>query len=209
VPGYGAPARPQPTGPVNRFAIVSLVTGLIGLVPLGFIFGILAIRQINRTGERGRGHAVGGILTAGVWMYVIYMIVSVQAGLDGLKSVEDLVGRANAQQAQVSLYPGVCVDEVHGSSAAALTTVPCSTPHGAEVYSVFSLPSGRYPGVSSVRTDVEDRCEGDFERYRSGANADMQIDYLYPESASAWAFDRGVICFAVDPAGTRTTSLFD
>lgn len=47
--------------PTNGFAITALVSSLV-VAPLGIIFGHLALRQIRRTGEGGRGLAIGGLV---------------------------------------------------------------------------------------------------------------------------------------------------
>ncbi|GIF06563.1 DUF4190 domain-containing protein [Actinoplanes siamensis] len=208
-PGWGPPV-PPPAQPTNRFAITALITGLVGLVPLGVIFGILAIRQINRTREPGRGLAVGGIIAAGLWIYVIYVIISFTAVFQGIdQAVDRHDDPLGDRRAQAGLYPGVCIDRMRGTTAGDLTTVPCSSPHEAEVYSVFTLPGGAWPGQSTVRGTALDGCDRDAERYRTGADADLDVRALYPRSATSWSVDRGVVCIAVDPDGPRTGSLFD
>lgn len=59
-------------------AIASLVVSLICCAPLGVIFGHVAISQINKTGEGGRGLATAGLIigyigcAAGLfWMFAI------------------------------------------------------------------------------------------------------------------------------------------
>lgn len=214
-PGYYTPAPgfppPYQNGQTNRFSIISLVTGLIGLIPFGVIFGILAIRQINRTGERGRPQAVGGLLASGIWLYVIYMVISVQTGIDSIEGIEEQYkSPVSDSQAMDGLYPGICIYEMYGNHAADLDKVPCTSEHSAEVFSVFTLPIGDdFPGEPAVRSKVEDSCEGDFERYRTGENADLDVEFLYPTTRSDWYFDRSVVCVAVDPDGPRTGSLFD
>ncbi|AEV86455.1 DNA-directed RNA polymerase II subunit RPB1 [Actinoplanes sp. SE50] len=78
-PGYppfpGGYPPPPPTGKIHPFAVTALVTGLIGLAPVAVIFGILAIRRINRTGERGRPQAAGGLIAAAIWLIVILYVV--------------------------------------------------------------------------------------------------------------------------------------
>lgn len=61
------PAQPyyQPPPPWNGFAIASLVLSValwgVGSI-LGVIFGHIALRQITRTGEQGRGLAIAGLV---------------------------------------------------------------------------------------------------------------------------------------------------
>lgn len=70
----------QAAKPTNGFAITALVSSLV-LAPLGIIFGHLALRQISRTGENGRGLAVGGLVLGYVFtavgaIWAIYVLVS-------------------------------------------------------------------------------------------------------------------------------------
>jgi hypothetical protein len=67
-PQYGAPqpGYPPPAQGTNKLAIWSLVTSLLGLLCgvgsiIGIVLGVMAIKQLNRTQERGRGLATAGI----------------------------------------------------------------------------------------------------------------------------------------------------
>ncbi|NUT42798.1 MAG: DUF4190 domain-containing protein [Thermoactinospora sp.] len=81
--GYGAP----PPTKTNGMAIASLVCGLVGLVlcgvssVVGIILGHMALNQVKRSGEEGKGMAVAGLVTSyivvGLWLIfaVIYFVV--------------------------------------------------------------------------------------------------------------------------------------
>ncbi len=56
----GAAARRAPSGRTNTFAILSIVFSLFGSL-LGVIFGHVALSQIERTGDEGRGLAIAGL----------------------------------------------------------------------------------------------------------------------------------------------------
>ena len=74
-----AVASAQPT---NAFAIVALVLGLMGISLLAVIFGHISLRQINRTGERGRAMALAGTILGWVGIAVaILLIIAVAAAL--------------------------------------------------------------------------------------------------------------------------------
>ncbi|AMB57709.1 DUF4190 domain-containing protein [Microterricola viridarii] len=69
-PQYGAPANyGQPGGApkTNTFAIVSLVASVVGFFTgitflVGIIFGHIALSQIKKSGENGRGMAIAGLV---------------------------------------------------------------------------------------------------------------------------------------------------
>jgi len=73
----GAPSRPPaPASPhatpaganvvvvagTNGFAIASMIFGILGGWVLALVFGLIALSQIGRTGESGRGMAIAGIV---------------------------------------------------------------------------------------------------------------------------------------------------
>lgn len=64
----GAPATR-----VNSFALLSLIVAVL-LAPAGIPLAIIALRQIRRTGERGRGLALAG-LWIGIAVTVLYVLV--------------------------------------------------------------------------------------------------------------------------------------
>ena len=71
-PSYGAPA----TQKTNVLAIVSLVSSFfISLV--GIITGHIALSQIKKTGEQGRGLAIAGLIIGyvGLVLTIIFTIV--------------------------------------------------------------------------------------------------------------------------------------
>ncbi|GMA28174.1 DUF4190 domain-containing protein [Arenivirga flava] len=64
-PAYGYQQQGQKT---NTLAIVSLIASLAGLITgisaiVGIITGHIALSQIKKTGENGRGLALGGLIT--------------------------------------------------------------------------------------------------------------------------------------------------
>jgi hypothetical protein len=75
---------PPPQAKTNTLAILSLVFAF--LVPLvGAILGHVALSQITRRGEQGRGLALAGIIVGWVlalaWLFVIVPIALIFFGL--------------------------------------------------------------------------------------------------------------------------------
>jgi multisubunit Na+/H+ antiporter MnhB subunit len=56
---------------MNGFAIAALVCGIVFNI-LGIVFGVIALGQIKRTGEEGRGLAL-----AGIWIGVASLALTV------------------------------------------------------------------------------------------------------------------------------------
>jgi Domain of unknown function (DUF4190) len=70
-PGWGAPGYGPPPGaffprPTNTLAVMSLVLAFVA-APAGIVCGIVARRQIARTGEEGAGLALAGIVLGSVF----------------------------------------------------------------------------------------------------------------------------------------------
>ena len=75
--GYGQPAyAPQQWGPrpTNTMAILALVMAFV-FAPAGLILGIVARRQIARTGEEGSGLALAGIIVGGFFTAIVALFV--------------------------------------------------------------------------------------------------------------------------------------
>lgn len=84
--GYGfPPAYPPPaSSTTNTMAIASFIACIAGFFTcgigtiLGLIFGVLALNQIKRTGEGGRGLAIAGLIVSGisVALFVLVLIIA-------------------------------------------------------------------------------------------------------------------------------------
>jgi hypothetical protein len=85
-PGPPAPAfgAPPPRGDLNTLAVLSPIFGVI-IPPAGIALGHLALPQIRRRGERGRGAAIAG-LVIGYTMCVLLIAGGVWWGVTAGKS---------------------------------------------------------------------------------------------------------------------------
>ncbi|MDQ0932383.1 DUF4190 domain-containing protein [Streptomyces turgidiscabies] len=216
-----APYAPWPQGyspynnptPVNGLAIASLVLGILCFVPaLGLILGIVALAQIRKRGERGKGMAVTGsvLSTVGLALWALLLGTGGLTGAwDGIKDA------ANDNNRTFSLDKGDCFDAPDGSLeglAYDVDTVPCSGAHDGEVFASFRLPAGSFPGDDRVTDLADDRCYSLEDRYAMDAWAipdDVDVYYLTPTRQSWRLGDREVTCVLgnVDPNGSLTGSL--
>ena len=64
----------------NVLAIVALITAFIA-PPAGLVLGIIAYRQIDRTGEEGKGLALAGAIVGGVFTGFILMFFIAWLGM--------------------------------------------------------------------------------------------------------------------------------
>ena len=62
-----------PAASTNGLAIASLVTSILCCVPVGQILGHVALSQINKTGQQGRGMAIAGVVIG--WVFTAGLII--------------------------------------------------------------------------------------------------------------------------------------
>ena len=85
---YGQPPYGYPySRPTNSLAIVSLVLAFV-FAPAALVTGIIARRQIRRTGEDGAGLALAGIILGGIatalfaLLIVVWLIAVIALGTE-------------------------------------------------------------------------------------------------------------------------------
>ena len=209
--GYGSappPVSTVPTG-VNGFAVTSLVLSLCGGGLLGLIFGIVALIQTKRTGQRGRGMAIAGTVISS--LYLVAIVVAVIIGIVTSAS-RDASGQINdaGSVSLSSLKPGDCMNTLPTGLTTTVDALPCSQPHHAEVFATFSLTGGStYPGDETVNTQSDSGCTARLKTYSAAAAADDTITiYYFAPTRTSWSSgDRVVICVAADDTKQRTGSI--
>ena len=99
---------------------------------------------------------------------------------------------------------GDCIEDI-SPSATAVTLVDCAKPHAAEVYAVFALPDGPFPGDARIQ-EYQNRCsKAALAEYSSTAANDPSVDTVRrsPDQASWDIGDRSVTCIVTfDPPRT-------
>ncbi|MBC2900720.1 DUF4190 domain-containing protein [Streptomyces cupreus] len=207
---YGPYGRPAP---VNGVAIAALVLGILCFLPaVGLVLGLVALAQIKKKGERGKGMAIAGsvLSSVGLALWTVTLSTGIASDVwDGLKDAASEDGTAYA------LAKGDCFDSPSGSLEGAtydVEEVPCAGRHDGEVFAVVTLPGGRFPGDDSVTRTAEDKCyalESEYAMDPWAVPDDAGVSYLVPTSQS-WRFgDREITCLfgSTDDKGTLTGSL--
>jgi hypothetical protein len=212
-PGFpppGAPAYPAPgSGGTSGFAIASLIFGILGGLLFSVVFGIVALVQIRKRGQTGRGLAIAGLALSGCWVLLIAAGVTAAIISDSGDGGRTGGATGNGTVSVATLGPGDCINGIQGTAAIEdLPVVPCALPHEGEVYAVFELPAGPWPGDTAVQSQSEKRCKAAFESYAPNAPDTVEVLFLHPLQQS-WTRDRGVTCVATDERGTSTGSVRD
>ncbi|MFZ3467562.1 septum formation family protein [Streptomyces sp. 4.24] len=98
-----------------------------------------------------------------------------------------------------------------GIAAPTVNTVPCDEPHKAEVYAVFTLPEGPFPGPKKIVALATEKCTTTTALTDYVGDAELPDTlriYFYGPHPSAWAFgDRDITCFVGDASGSSTGSV--
>ncbi|WP_307853971.1 DUF4190 domain-containing protein [Streptomyces tagetis] len=208
---YGAPFAPPP--PYNGLAIASFVLGLLCFVPVvGLVLGIVALVQIKRKGERGKGFAVAGTVLSGIGvaLWTVWLALGVAGDFwEGFR--EGATGEGTA----FALSVGQCFTTPEGSLEGftyEVDEVPCGEQHEGEVFAAFDMPGGSYPGDDAITDVADERCYAASTGYAMDAWAvpeDVDVYYLTPTRASWLMGDREVTCVfgSVDLGGTLTGSV--
>lgn len=89
-PVMAVPVGYVPAARTNSMAIAALVSSLV-VAPLGIVFGHIALSQINRTGEDGRGLAIAGLVIGYILtgIFVIWIAVMIVLGALFTSAVND------------------------------------------------------------------------------------------------------------------------
>ncbi|WP_328494210.1 DUF4190 domain-containing protein [Streptomyces sp. NBC_00414] len=211
--GYSPYNRPAP---INGFAISALVLGILCFLPLiGLILGSVALVQIKKKGERGKGMAVAGMILSGVGAALLTLALATGGAAGFWEGFKEGARDAGGSGAAFSLDKGQCFDTPGGSlegMAYDVDTVPCEDEHDGEVYANFEMADGGYPGDDAVTEAADDKCYSLQYAYAMDSWAipdDVDIYYFTPTSGS-WGFgDREISCVFgnVDEKGSLTGSL--
>ncbi|WP_461080967.1 DUF4190 domain-containing protein [Streptomyces deserti] len=204
---YGA--RPA----LNAVAVAALVLGILCFLPaVGLVLGLVALRQIRRRGERGKGMAVAGTVLSCVGLALWAVSLSTGVVSDAWQGIKDgVTGEGTAY----ALAKGDCFDSPTGSlkgDAYDVEEVPCGGEHDGEVFAVVELPGGSFPGDDKVTELADDKCYTLQDRYAMDTWAlpeNVDVYYLVPSRQSWRIGDREITCLfgSTDEKGSLTGSL--
>ncbi|MEV8533869.1 septum formation family protein [Streptomyces sp. NPDC051211] len=232
LPGQAAPyGGPQgwypPPQKTNALAVVAFVMSIVCAVPfIPLVLGLIALSQIRKGGEKGKGLAIAAVVIHGVTIafYAILVILGLSGALDdGPPPRRDTSGQVTTPGSSdvEDIRKGDCFnteDDLaktqEGDNTQArftVRTVPCHQPHEGEAYAVFNLEGGPYPGTDKVVATAEEKCGGraltDYTGDAAKLPKTLEVFYYYPQSSSWSLGDREVTCFLGTAEGTSTGSV--
>jgi hypothetical protein len=171
----------------NRWVIAALVVGLAGVVLAGMVVAVVrAVEPGDARPAQAHPHRD-------------------QAPAQPAE-IGDVVADAGTTS---GLSVGDCVLEM-GSGSDPFRTVPCAQPHAAEVYAVFELPDGPFPGEDAVFDTVHRECLARFTDY-VGVSYDasrLGMTSIDPADKASWYQDyREAVCMIIGEGGSLTGSV--
>jgi hypothetical protein len=231
-PGQPGGAGPGPRrGGTNGFAIAAFVISLLGGTLLSLILGFIALGQIRRSPQRGRGLAIASIVLSVIWGAVlVFFLVGHSPSTPNTPSANG-GGTPPASTASPSVSPssggtssgatsvfalrtGQCFQNPPASqSILGITTVAvvsCSTPHNAQVFVEFAATGGStYPGSSALKRQADTGCHARITGNvkSSKITNSMTLRFLYPLSVSWAEGHRTITCLIVDAKPDLKSSL--
>ncbi|MEV6979603.1 DUF4190 domain-containing protein, partial [Kitasatospora sp. NPDC093806] len=207
-PGFAYPGAPTVT---NGFAIAALVTGLLCMWPLSLAFAIVALVQIPKRNEKGKGMAVTGLVfgVLGVIASLVAFIGLAALGFEERQYADQRRGPSGSISVN-DLRTGDCFNQppfspgrkAESSSIYWVHVVPCSAPHHGEVAGSSNFPRGAaYPSASEIGKETDRLCAPVRDEYAldSWQIPDGMLPYFYYPSSEGWRTgDRRVTCTFLD-----------
>jgi hypothetical protein len=207
--GYYQP--PPPPAGTNGWAVASLIFGILGGILLSVIFGIIALVQIPKRRQKGKGLAITGLVLSGLWVLGIVAAVVVAINTSADRDADgDIVSGGSVSVTE--LKAGDCFNGLtENGTVIRVNAVPCAEPHDAEVFAVFELAGTEFPGDDKVFEDAEKGCNDRLPDYSNRAVEDASIElYVFHPTRQSWARgDHEVTCIVGSPSQKITGSLKD
>jgi hypothetical protein len=205
-------AGPSPaSGKTSGWAISSFILGLLGVFFLGAPFGVVALRRINRLGQRGRGLAIAGLVLSAVWLVVIVVAIGVSNLGNATRSPATGAITHGGSLSVFSLAVGDCFNNPPGAtSLTSVTAIPCTSAHNAQIYAKFNLSGSMvsYPGDTTLTRDATNGCNARISILdKSKITNSMTIRFLFPQADSWIAGQRTVTCMVANSAENLKSSV--
>jgi hypothetical protein len=179
---------PQRRAPTDGFAVASLISGILALIPLAVVFGPVALARIARTGARGRALAITGLVLGGTWAVAAAVAVAVLI-------THRPPARPVALPQVFSLRTGECINSMPNGKD--VHVLACGQPHDGEVFATFRVAGQHYPGVAALRQKASQGCGSRLSGYMNPQlSAMLDESYVYPNPGAWAAGERTVVCMA-------------
>lgn len=172
--------------PVSRFAIATLVSGLLGGL-LAPVFAVVALIQIRDRRQRGKVLVFVGMGAFAVWAGVTaYLIGTGSAWWQQPRQDRLPEGAAHG----LDLTANECFWSPAASGEADVLGASCTERHNAEAFEVLPLGEGPMPDILEIYQRSLARCEADAHRLPG-----VRIQVMTPTSFSWQDGKHRAVCY--------------
>lgn len=208
--GYSPYNRPAS---VNGLAVASLVLGVLCFFPgLGAVLGVIALVQIRKKGQTGKGLAIAGTILSSLGLALWVTALATGGVSDAWR---DFKKGAESGPSSFSLVKGQCFDTTGQSLKGAtydVDEVSCDDTHDGEVFGEFEMTGSDYPGDDAVSDAADEQCYPLQDAYvmDTWALPDYVDVYYFGPTRQSWRLgDREISCFFgnTDESATLTRSM--
>lgn len=214
---YASPWPPPPRES-RAIAVIALIFSVLPLVLISQIVGLILGIVHLATHRRARGMAIAAIVLSIVmaFVYLAALGAIIEANKSNRPSAQASTPPSTPRPSasptpsgRVIWYRDLTVGECGMQPAnlhdiVYLTIVPCSQRHQFEVYAVFLLPAGPFPGLAKVHRLADVGCARRFAAYVGTAQARSSLAYTYLSPLpGAWDFDQHVRCLILTGPSQR------
>jgi hypothetical protein len=193
----GGPNAHVPGG-TDGVSIAALILGIIPVTAgvLGIVLGAIGLNRTKDGQRRGRGLAIAGIVLGSLWLIGIIVGVAIN---DSGKADRDAAGQVTSagDVSTTDIRLGDCLENFATGVRLTVRVLPCTQPHGAEVYATFSIAGSSFPGDAEVRRLARGGCLSRIDTAVDAAAAHdptYAVGFFRPTSGTWKQGDRGIAC---------------
>jgi hypothetical protein len=200
-------AAPTET-PSKAMAIWSLVLGALPVPPAWLVsvgLGVAVLRRSKDGRNHGKTHVLIGFSLIAAWIGTAVAVIAIVYAIT-MQMDQDQPAQAEGDVYIEDVRVGDCTAQDLPKEVDLVDLVPCKSSHRLEVYAIFDLPAGPFPGDDRVDQLGSEGCTNRFKDYvgMSYDDSDMDFEYVTPIE-EMWADDRSVLCL-LDTGGMVTGS---
>jgi hypothetical protein len=216
--------RVEPAFGTSGMAVTAFVLGLLGILGitaiLGIVFGVVALRDIRGSLQRGKGMAIAGIVSGSAWLVLAAVVIAsafiFRTATPAQPSASASTHAGSQRVDPFSLVAGDCFDYPavtpgQVTKVASVVRTTCTEPHNAQIFATFPVAGSilDYPGTTSLASTAASDCTARIKATLNRAliTKTMTLQFLVPEQFSWVAGNRTISCVIYSPASSMRSSV--